>query len=109
MARSAYWNAAQHERAGTVGSLEMTLRILGARDGVELLQFAPGDSKLGEDGTHGCRRGRLRSKRERVWSEALKHIHSWPVFLLVGSRNVTEPLQNGIFIACNCKKTGSRL
>ena len=100
-------NAAKDERTGAVGSLGMTLRIVGTRDGVELLKFALGDLKLRKDGADRCRRGRFRSKKERVKSEALKHIHSWPASFLAGIRNVTEPLQTGIFIACNCKKTGS--
>jgi len=100
-------NATKDERTGAIGSLGTTLSIPGARDGVELLQFALGDLELRKNGTDRCRRGRFRSKKERVKSEALKYIHSWPASLLAGIRNVTEPLQNGIFIAFNCKKTGS--
>ncbi len=51
MGKSADGNAAEHERTGAKGSLGLTLRILGARDGVELLKFALGDSKLRKDGT----------------------------------------------------------
>jgi len=76
MARSADRNAAKHEGTGAISSSEMTLRILGARDGVELLKLAVGKSKLRKDGTDRCRRGRFRSNGEGARREALEHVHS---------------------------------
>ena len=76
MVRSADRNAAKHERTGAISPLGMTLRILGARDGVELLQFALGDVELRKNGTDRCRRGRFRSNRGGARGEALKDVHS---------------------------------
>jgi len=69
MVWSADGNAAKHERTGAIGSLGTTLRILGTRDGVELLKFALGEWNLRKDGTDRCRSGRFRSSREGVGSE----------------------------------------
>ena len=68
----------------------MALRILGARDGVELLKPALGDSKRRKDRTDRCRRGRFRSNGRGVRIKLLEEAHSWPPFLLSMIRNVTE-------------------
>ncbi len=50
MVGSADRNAVEHEGTGGISPLRMSLRILGARPGVELLKFALGDSKLSKGG-----------------------------------------------------------